>query len=179
MDIIHIFCIKIGYYEKYFVIFLVVLTIAWGINIYAAPAYFANLGIGELNWNLKSHLAIGALNLILGMTMGYFCGSMCVVYAWGISLITGSIMLPISFHHKLDLNFTGIKNKENINLFIWNLVAVIFSWLLFFYLGFRINILPLTILILLNYVVISGYFIWQHSIRVSLKYQIKNLLQLS
>jgi O-antigen/teichoic acid export membrane protein len=167
----------IGQYETYFVNFLVVLTIAWGINIYSAPAYFANLGIGELNWNLISHIIIGILNLILGIILGYLGGAMFVVYAWGLALIIGSLIIPISFHHKIDLSFSILKNKENIRLIVSDIFAVISSWFLFFYLEYRINIFQLIILTLCSYLFITGYFIWHHSIRINLTKQIKNLIQ--
>jgi O-antigen/teichoic acid export membrane protein len=170
--------IWIGHYEKYFVNSLIVLTIAWGINIYSAPAYFANLGIGELNWNLFSHIIIGLINLVLGILMGYFGGAMFVVYSWCIALIIGSLIVPISFHHRTELNFSILRNKENFTLITWNILAVLVSWFLFFYLESRTNIFYLSISILFGYFLINIYFLWQHSVRLDLTNQIKNLLRL-
>lgn len=167
----------IGYYEEYFVNFLVVLTIAWGINIFSAPAYFAILGIGELNWNLISHIIIGALNLILGITMGYFGGSMFVVYAWSIALIIGSSIIPFAFHHRVSLNFSKIIDKENIRLTFYNVIAAIFSWCIFLFFYNKINIFKISLSTLLIYLFFTGYFVWHHSIRINLTKQIKNLFQ--
>lgn len=167
----------IGHYEKYFVIFLVVLTIAWGINIYSVPAYFANLGIGELNWNLISHVMIGVLNFILGLIMGYLGGALNVVYAWGIALIIGSLIIPINLHHNLNLNFSFFFTKENINLILSNLIAIILSWFLFLFYEYRINIFLLLNLILLSYLSITGYFMWHHSVRKDVTKQLKNPIQ--
>lgn len=40
----------IGHYERVFVIFGILLAIGWFLNTLNAPAYFANMGTGELRW---------------------------------------------------------------------------------------------------------------------------------
>ena len=60
----------IGAYENNFVLFAMVLTVAWFLNILISPAYFANLGTGHLLWNTVGHVVIGVLNLILGVVLG-------------------------------------------------------------------------------------------------------------
>ena len=95
----------IGYYEKIFISFGVLLTLGWFLNTLSAPAYFVNLGTGELCWNVVSHVAIGVLNAILGLLLGVYLGGTGVVIAWALSLSLGSCLIYFSYHtkHKIPL----------------------------------------------------------------------------
>jgi O-antigen/teichoic acid export membrane protein len=95
----------IGRYEPAFVVIAELATIALGVNTLVVPAYFANLGTGELRWNTISHAAIGVLNAALGYGFGLWIGGLAVVAGWSLALILGSAMLPIAFHrcHGLGL----------------------------------------------------------------------------
>lgn len=167
--------IWVGKQESIFMLSMVVLSISWGINIYSAPAYFANLGIGKLNWNLLSHILMGILNLFLGFIMGFLGGASFVVCAWGLSLILGSIVLPLKFHKESNVKTSILKNKENIKIIIWNLVAFGFSWVLYFYFITFLTIIQLVILTLFFYIIVSGYSIWNHSVRRKLTKRFKEI----
>lgn len=95
----------IGHYNNIFVAFGTLLAVGWFLNTINAPAYFVNLGIGELRWNVTSHIAIGLLNAGLGILLGIFFGGIGVVIGWVIALSFGSSMIYLSYHikHKISL----------------------------------------------------------------------------
>ncbi len=169
--------IWIGSYETYFVSFLIILSVAWSLNIISAPAYFANLGTGDLNWNLISHIVIGILNLMLGIIMGYSGGPLFVIYAWGISVVIGSLLIPVSFHLRTGISVLKLFSKENIILLIVNIVASVSSLAVYTYLSTSINIVYLSLLVFLTYILISGYFIWNHSVRMNFVNIIKGVFR--
>jgi len=90
----------IGHYEKIFVLFSILLTICWFLNTLSAPAYFANLGIGDLHWNVVAHIVIALLNGSLGFLLGVFFNGIGVVVAWLFSMALGSSLIYISYNVK-------------------------------------------------------------------------------
>lgn len=75
----------IGYYEATFVGFLIVLSIGWFLNTLTAPAYFADVGIGDLGWSTIGHIIIAIMNFGVGWLLGSLYGGKGVVVAWAIS----------------------------------------------------------------------------------------------
>lgn len=95
----------IGYYEGTFVSFGLLLAVGWFLNTLNVPAYFANLGTGELRWNVASHISIAVLNAVLGLLLGVYLGGNGIVIAWALSLALGSsiIYLFYNIQHRLPL----------------------------------------------------------------------------
>ncbi len=95
----------IGYYEVTFVSFGLFLAIGWFLNTLNVPAYFANLGTGELRWNVASHVSIAVLNAVLGLLLGVYFGGNGIVIAWALSLALGSSMIYLFYNiqHRLPL----------------------------------------------------------------------------
>jgi len=97
----------IGRYERDFALSSIILGIGWLLNTLCVPAYFASLGTGDLRWNVRSHTAMGVLNVILGLALGSFFGSYGVIAGWMVSLIVGGAMLGLAYHVE-----NGISLKE-------------------------------------------------------------------
>jgi O-antigen/teichoic acid export membrane protein len=95
----------IGNYEKDFVLFGTILATGWFFSTLSVPAYFANMGAGDLRWNLLGQSAIGVLNILLGTIMGIVFGGTGVVASWSISMIFGSCIIHLVYHfnHKISL----------------------------------------------------------------------------
>jgi len=87
----------IGVHEARLSGMIVILAIGWFVNVMAGPAYFMNMGTGALSWNTLSHVIIGLANVVLGIFAGVVFGGKFVVWAWTLSLIIGSIVIPISY----------------------------------------------------------------------------------
>ena len=97
--------IWIGHYERIFIIFGVLLSIGWFLNTLAAPAYFANLGTGDLRWNVIGHAIIGILNAGLGLILGFYFDGYGVAVAWIIAMSLGSAIIYFFYHHINGISF--------------------------------------------------------------------------
>ena len=124
----------IGTYEWTFVLYSLLLTLGWFINGLINPAYFSNLGIGNLKWNTLAHVVIGVLNAILGVVLGIKYGGTGVVIAWVISLAIGSSVVIFVFHHDHRIPLREMFPAENIWLIIACAVGVSVAWLAYGYL---------------------------------------------
>jgi O-antigen/teichoic acid export membrane protein len=98
--------IWIGHYERIFVIFGILLSIGWFLNTLAGPSYFANFGTGILRWNVIGHIAIGILDVGLGIIFGLFFNGFGVAIAWVIALSLGSVVICVAYHltNEIPLN---------------------------------------------------------------------------
>ena len=103
----------IGHYEGVFVLFSIMLTVGWLLNTLNAPSYFAYLGIGELRWNVVSHIAIAILNLVSGFLLGLYFGGTGVVIAWVTSLTLGSSIIYLSYHINYKIPLAELLPRES------------------------------------------------------------------
>jgi len=120
--------IWVGSYETSFVVFAVILAVAWFLNTLNSPAYFANMGTGHLNWNTIAHVVIGILNVLLGVTLGSAIGGTGVVIGCSVALILGSAMIIISYHVKNNIVFEGLIPKEYFMIILTSLLVPIINW---------------------------------------------------
>ena len=91
--------ILLGHSEPLFIYFLQICAVTWLLNTFAGPAYFINLGTGKVGWNTVSHMVMGLLNGILGLILGAIYGAEGVVWAYAISIISGSWLLILVFQN--------------------------------------------------------------------------------
>lgn len=155
----------IGHYENIFVFFSVLLAVGWFLNTLTAPAYFANLGIGELRWNTIGHVIIAVLNFGFGWLLGSIYGGMAVVVAWVFSLIIGSIIIPFSYHYRHKIPIIELLLKENIGIGFANITALSISILLYYWLSNKLPPLEIAIIIFLVYFTVIGIPAWLHPMR--------------
>lgn len=93
----------IGYPAIEFVVFLMLLSGAWFLNALSVPAFYSNLGTGELKWNALSYIFIVVLSLALGHILGQAFGSYGVVIGWITALVIGSCVVMYAYHRKYKL----------------------------------------------------------------------------
>jgi O-antigen/teichoic acid export membrane protein len=105
-----------GAYQPEFVFFLALLALAWGANIFAGPAYFTNMGTGQVGWNTLSHIIMGVLNASLGWLLGSRYGAHGVAFAYVIALVTGSGVLIAVFQHRNGLGWPRGFAREHLGL---------------------------------------------------------------
>jgi O-antigen/teichoic acid export membrane protein len=96
----------IGRHEFLFVQFGLLMNLGWYINTIMGPAYFANMGSGELKPNLISHLIVFVLTPILGGIFGFYLSGVGVILGTAISLIVQSLYLLISYFHHAGLSWS-------------------------------------------------------------------------
>ena len=108
-----------------FISFGVLLTLGWFLNTLSAPAYFVNLGTGELGWNVGGHVVIGILNAILGLLLGVYFGGTGVVIAWALSLALGSSLIYLSYHIKHKIPLIELLPRDSRLLIIVSLIGAV------------------------------------------------------
>jgi O-antigen/teichoic acid export membrane protein len=158
----------IGHREPDFLHFGVLLVVAWGINTITGPAYFFNLGTGDLKWNTAAHVLMAILNVVLGAALGKAFGGLGVAMGLAIALAAASVFLVVAFHKRHQVPFEELLPAEH----LW-LVALVTSYpILFFIAGASGNNPADQILAdaigLALYSVLVGGVIWFHPYRKSL-----------
>lgn len=91
-----------------FVLFGALLSAGWFINTLNVPAYFSNLGLGELKWNVISHVAMAVLNVAMGYFLGTRFLATGVVAGWTLSLIITSPLIFIPYHIRHKIAFSEL-----------------------------------------------------------------------
>jgi len=89
---------SLGRHDQLFSTVLRVLTAAWYLNTLNVPAYFVNLGLGRLKWNVLSHTTIAGLNAGLGWAAGTLWGAGGVLGAYVLALVCGSALVIFGLH---------------------------------------------------------------------------------
>src|SRR5690606_15123104 len=60
----------VGHVNHQLMFLLQLNIVAWSFNLIGAPAYFANMGTGQVGWNTLTHFLMGFLNAGLGWLLG-------------------------------------------------------------------------------------------------------------
>ena len=155
----------IGRYESIFVIFGILLTVGRFLNTLAGPAYFAYLGIGELRWNVVSHLTTAILNLLLGFLLGFYFGGNGVVIAWAISLALGSNIICLSYHIRYKIPLIELVPKSSRATSIICLIGILFTLIIYHKLIHNFNAMILNSSLILSFLVIIFIPLWLHPMR--------------
>lgn len=161
--------IWLGNYEKTFVVFGILLSIGWFLNTLNVPAYFANLGIGRLGWNLTGHIAIALLNFVLGFLMGMSFGGIGVVIAWVISLAFGSSLIYLSFHLINRIPLSELIPNESIVLLGACFFGILSTTLIYENLRNSIDLNILNPMSIASFSLIVFLPLWFHPMRTHLK----------
>lgn len=92
--------IWIGHIEPIFINFSYIVLVSIAINTLAGAAYFTNISIGDVKYNMQSQMIIAGLNVLLGLVLGYFFKDYGVVAAYGVSIGIGSYWLMYDFYKR-------------------------------------------------------------------------------
>lgn len=117
--------IWIGHYEELFVKFSLLLAAGWLFSTLSNPAYVIYLGTGELRWVTIGCLVTLALNLGIGILLGWIFGGVAVVAASMAALTLGCVMAPIAYHLQQHLPFRLLLPRKNLGSVIVSLAAVV------------------------------------------------------
>ncbi|HDK42028.1 MAG TPA: hypothetical protein ENG87_01510 [Candidatus Pacearchaeota archaeon] len=155
----------IGHYEGNFVLFSVILAVGWFLNTLSGPAYFANLGIGELRWNVVGHVSIAILNLVSGFLLGLYFGGTGVVIAWATSLALGSSVIYLSYHIKNKIPLIDLLPKASRAIIAVCLIGVLSALLIQYKLNQAFNTIALNSITLFAFSIIVFISLWFHPMR--------------
>lgn len=118
----------VGAYDGELVFLLGLLSLAWGCNVFASPAYFINMGVGHVGWNTIGSGIMGAVNASLGWWLGSEYGAYGVAVGYAIGLVAGSAFLLAAFHRLHNPCWSGAFNREHIWLAVGSAVVLASGW---------------------------------------------------
>ncbi|WPL11524.1 MATE efflux family protein [Thiorhodovibrio litoralis] len=105
----------LGCVDQFFLFAFQLTCLGWFINIFSGPAYFANMGTGEVGWNTISHIVTAAVTTSMGWSLGRTFGAEGVLWAYAAGLTAGTLWLIITHQRRkriklgdLDLAGTGL-----------------------------------------------------------------------
>lgn len=118
-----------GAYQPEFVFLLTLLSMGWGANVFTGPAYFTNLGTGQVRWNTLSNVLMGMVNTGLSWLLGSRYGAQGVACAYVIAIVTGSAVLVGAYRHSNRLRWEVGLAHEHLPLVIVSLLVAALGWL--------------------------------------------------
>ena len=155
----------IGEYNDWFIFFSVLIFAGWFLNLLANPAYFTNLGTGDLRWNVIGHLVMGGLCGLLGLVMGSYFGGAGVAVGFVAAILIGSSLIPIAYHRKHEGTMSDLFSKHDVFLGIAASIGMIFALWLFGFLRASWDVLPLSLVCLSIFAGATAIPLWQHPVR--------------
>lgn len=158
----------IGYYQPAFVTCSVLITAGYFMNSLINPAYFCYMGTGKLKWNTWANVAIGVLNISLGLILGMFFGGTGVVVAWVTALSLGSFVVLVAFHLEYHIPFREVVPSGNFWLMLASTVGVVVVWFFYRQLQPTQTIFSLALLCSLTFVAAIILPGWYHPMRIRL-----------
>ena len=155
----------IGHYEGNFVLISVLLTIGWFSTTLNAPAYFANMGLGDLRWNLLSQLIIGMVNGLLGIILGSLFGGIGVMIALVFALSLGGLLLLISFNNRHGIKIGDFWLKSNKYIGIAGIAVLICAHAVYKYFDWEAQVNKFGLIMLVISVLVLGIPLYFHPTR--------------
>jgi O-antigen/teichoic acid export membrane protein len=157
----------IGRYEKIFITLGTLITLGWFLNILDAPSYFANLGTGNLRWNVIGHIITGILNIVLGIIFGFIFDGYGVVVGWVIALSVGSATIYISYHITNGISLKELFPKDSRSMAYLCIILTLFSFTIHLFSGIQ-EITTITLIIIISGLLLIFPQIYNHPIKNSL-----------
>ncbi len=149
----YISVIWVGNYEPMFVFFAFMSLIGWGFNTLSGPAYFNNLGTGELFWNVIGSIIIGVVNALMGCFLGYFLGGTGVAMAYVLALLVGSTVIVAMYHKTHKIMLGDVLDKNSIKIVVACVIGCILG-LMIYYTTPKIDGLPALFMLLVVSVIL-------------------------
>jgi O-antigen/teichoic acid export membrane protein len=91
----------VGRYDRELYVIAVMVTVGWGLNLLAVPAYFSLLGMGSTAWNVGSHAVIALGVLLLAAVPPAAARLDVLVAGYTLSLVLGSYVVLVGLHRRV------------------------------------------------------------------------------
>ena len=108
--------VLVGEYRLQLVHLIEIFAVAWGFNTFTGPAYFINMGTGQVRWNTISHVLMGILNVLLCWVLGARFAAEGVVFSYAIALVVPSALLIAVFSKGLGAHCAKQFQREDARL---------------------------------------------------------------
>lgn len=118
-----------GEYHLQLVHLIELFAVAWGFNIFTGPAYFINMGTGDIRWNTLSHMLMGVLNVALCWLLGIRFGLAGVAFSYAIALVVPSATLMIIFAKTNKIKWAHNYRGTDLILFFSFIVITSFGFI--------------------------------------------------
>ncbi len=145
----------VGHYEPVFVFFTILLSIAWFISTLPGPALFSYLGIGDLGWSTVAYAVEAFLNPLLGYVLGSYFGGEGVAVGWSITMVTGAMIIIVSYHAKNGISLKELIPRESLLISIASIAGPTCTFALYRLLEHSGLLLVSTSVVLLYGVILS------------------------
>jgi O-antigen/teichoic acid export membrane protein len=119
----------LGRSDATLVFLLRLISAAWLLNTVDVPAYFMNIGLGDVGDNTLSHLSMAVLNVVLGIVLGRLFGAPGVAWAYALALVAGSWFLLGLFRRRHGMAGDTVLSVEHLPLAAVCAAAVLWGWL--------------------------------------------------
>ena len=152
----------IGSYNAWFILFSNLLFTGWFLNLLANPAYFANLGTGDLRWNVIGHIVIGVLNVALGILLGQQLGGIGITLGFVIALLTGSSIIMLAYNKKHRIALTHILDLPSLHVGGASIIALLITG--YVHTRFAATYPPVGLICinLVIYLLVVAWPVWRH-----------------
>jgi O-antigen/teichoic acid export membrane protein len=121
--------VLLGRHDEALIFLLRLVSIAWLLNTVNVPAYFMNIGLGDVGDNTLSHLSMAVLNVVLGIVLGRLLGAPGVAWAYGLALVGGSWLLLVLFRRRHAMAWETALSVEHLPLAAVCLAALLSGWM--------------------------------------------------
>ena len=158
----------IGHSDAQFLLFGTLLAIGWGLNSMNGPAYFFNLGTGDLTWNSISHVVTAILNVLLGLLLGRMFGGVGVAISAMIALVFASWLVIYALHRNYKIPFQALIPSEHyVLLFVVSCCVTVSIWINALHVLNQRPVISGTIHVGV-YLLIVGVVMWMHPYKLLL-----------
>lgn len=155
----------IGHGEAQFLLFGSLLAVGWGLNTLTGPAYFLNLGTGDLRWNAIAHLVMALINVMLGLLLGPLLEGVGVAISAMVALITGSWFVMHTLHKQYKIPKSNLIPSESYTMTLLIIFSTLASELAVRYLNFGLQDVVSTSSIFIVFSMFVGGVLWFHPYR--------------
>lgn len=171
--------IWLGTISPQFTMFLILTSVAWFVNLLSAPAYFVNLGTGELGENIIGHVVTAVLNLALCLTFGQFAGGSGIVIGYTVAIATGSLVTAILYQRRSQANFLSFFDSNLLWLTVASLAGVTLAIAANSWLESRPLSVPVLLVPIVVYSLLVALPLWNHPFRRELVLTVRQSLSQS
>nr|WP_315464251.1 oligosaccharide flippase family protein [uncultured Rhodoferax sp.] len=166
----------IGHLESKFLTFGIILSLGWMLTNIGVPAFFYNIGTGQLGWNTASQFCSTGLLIPLALCSGIYYGSFAIVTSAMFAAAAANLGLAVIVQYRMKVPVRELMPVAHTFSYLSVAVAVAVVYSIKYITGPYFNNILLSLTELIIYVFIISWSIWVHPYR---KLMVKQILSRS